>query len=156
SARLPARWLTSDAILELTGVRAGGGILTPGNGQVDPYRACIWLADAAETHDARIFERSRVTRMRRDGIGITMDVGRHQVRASWVVIATGYATPEFKPLAARFRMMNTYIIATHRLSSVARRSLGLGDVMLWDTDQPYHYLRWTPDHRLLFGGGDRP
>ena len=22
--------------------------------------------------------------------------------------------------------------------------------------RPYHYLRWTPDHRLLFGGRDRP
>jgi glycine/D-amino acid oxidase-like deaminating enzyme len=156
AARLPAQWLTRDAIFELTGIRAGGAILTPGNGQVDPYRACIGLADAAEEHDARIFERSRVTRMRRDGSGITMDVGRHQVAASWVVIATGYATPEFKPLAARFRMMNTYVIATPRLSAASRRSLGLGDVMLWDTNQPYHYLRWTPDHRLLFGGGDRP
>jgi glycine/D-amino acid oxidase-like deaminating enzyme len=28
--------------------------------------------------------------------------------------------------------------------------------MIWDTGRPYHYLRWTPDHRLLFGGGDRP
>ena len=28
--------------------------------------------------------------------------------------------------------------------------------MLWDTARPYHYARWTADHRLLFGGGDRP
>ena len=28
--------------------------------------------------------------------------------------------------------------------------------MLWDTERPYHYLRWTPNHRLLLGGGDRP
>jgi glycine/D-amino acid oxidase-like deaminating enzyme len=28
--------------------------------------------------------------------------------------------------------------------------------MVWDSDRPYHYLRWTPDHRLLFGGLDRP
>jgi glycine/D-amino acid oxidase-like deaminating enzyme len=28
--------------------------------------------------------------------------------------------------------------------------------MLWDTERPYHYLRWTPDGRLLFGGLDRP
>jgi glycine/D-amino acid oxidase-like deaminating enzyme len=33
--------------------------------------------------------------------------------------------------------------------------MGLGDVMLWDTERPYHYARWTPDHRLLFGGRDR-
>jgi glycine/D-amino acid oxidase-like deaminating enzyme len=49
-------------------------------------------------------------------------------RPAWIdadraVVATGYATPEFKPL--------------------------------WDTERPYHYLRWTPDHRILFGGLDR-
>jgi glycine/D-amino acid oxidase-like deaminating enzyme len=27
--------------------------------------------------------------------------------------------------------------------------------MIWDTERPYHYARWTPDHRLLLGGGDR-
>jgi glycine/D-amino acid oxidase-like deaminating enzyme len=28
--------------------------------------------------------------------------------------------------------------------------------MLWDSQRPYHYLRWTADRRLLFGGRDRP
>jgi len=28
--------------------------------------------------------------------------------------------------------------------------------MLWDTERPYHYARWTHDHRLLFGGHDQP
>jgi glycine/D-amino acid oxidase-like deaminating enzyme len=36
-----------------------------------------------------------------------------------------------------------------------RRDLGLANVMVWDTERPYHYARWTPDHRLLLGGGDR-
>jgi glycine/D-amino acid oxidase-like deaminating enzyme len=25
-----------------------------------------------------------------------------------------------------------------------------------DTERPYHYARWTTDHRLLVGGADRP
>ena len=53
-------------------------------------------------------------------------------------------------------MFNTYVIATPRLSARVRRSVGLGDVMLWDTNRPYHYARWTPDRRLIFGGDDRP
>jgi glycine/D-amino acid oxidase-like deaminating enzyme len=28
--------------------------------------------------------------------------------------------------------------------------------MLWDTQRPYHYVRWTDDGRLLLGGEDRP
>jgi glycine/D-amino acid oxidase-like deaminating enzyme len=156
AARFPARWLTPRAISDLTGIRAGGAILTLGNGQVDPCKTSLGLAAAAETHAARIFERSPVSRMRHDGRGVTIHVGKSRVAASWGVVATGYATPEFKPIAARFRMMNTYVIATPPLPATARRSLGLGDVMLWDRARPYHYLRWTPDNRLLFGGADRP
>jgi glycine/D-amino acid oxidase-like deaminating enzyme len=90
----------------------------------------------------------------RDGVTLTLRKGA--VVADRAVIATGYATAEFKPLARRFEMMNTYVIATPRLPAAQRRRLGLGDVMLWDTERPYHYLRWTPDDRLLFGGLDRP
>jgi glycine/D-amino acid oxidase-like deaminating enzyme len=36
-----------------------------------------------------------------------------------------------------------------------RRELGLSDVMVWDTERPYHYARCTPDDRLLMGGADR-
>jgi glycine/D-amino acid oxidase-like deaminating enzyme len=73
-----------------------------------------------------------------------------------VVIATGYATPEFRPLAGRFRMYRTYVLATEPIRTRERRELGLSDVMVWDTERPYHYARWTPEHRLLLGGGDRP
>ena len=45
--------------------------------------------------------------------------------------------------------------ATEPISARDRRELGLSDVMVWDTERPYHYARWTPDHRLLLGGGDR-
>ena len=72
------------------------------------------------------------------------------------MIATGYAAPFYKPLAASFRLLNTYVVATRRVTARERRALGLGDVMVWDTSRPYHYARWTADHRLLFGGGDRP
>jgi hypothetical protein len=31
----------------------------------------------------------------------------------------------------------------------------MSDVMVWDTERPYHYARWTPERRLLLGGEDR-
>ena len=55
-----------------------------------------------------------------------------------------------------FRLHHTYVMATQPLNSREKRELGLGDVMLWDTERPYHYARWTDDQRLLIGGADRP
>jgi glycine/D-amino acid oxidase-like deaminating enzyme len=111
---------------------------------------------AAEEHGAVLFERSPVRRTRVERDAVVLHTGRASVRASHVVVATGYATPEFKPLLGRFRMLHTYVVATERLSKRVRARLGLARVMLWDTNRPYHYARWTDDHRLLLGGADRP
>jgi hypothetical protein len=36
-----------------------------------------------------------------------------------------------------------------------RDDVGMSDVMVWDTERPYHYARWTADCRLLLGSEDR-
>ena len=52
-------------------------------------------------------------------------------------------------------MYRTYVLATEPIDRVQRDDVGLSDVMVWDTERPYHYARWTPEHRLLLGGEDR-
>jgi glycine/D-amino acid oxidase-like deaminating enzyme len=155
-AGIHCRWLDSDQLSELTGIRGAGGILTRGNAQVNPYVACLGFAAAAQRSGARLHERSAVRRIKVSGSDVDAETEHGLVRARWAIVATGYATPEFKPLAGRFRMSNTYVIATPPLDAEQRRRIGLGDVMLWDTERPYHYGRWTADHRLLFGGRDHP
>ena len=156
AAGISGRWLDRAALRDVVGFDGAAAIRTPGDAQVDPYRACIGLLRAAADRGARIFERSEVRSIRTSQRGVTLTTSRAAIHADRVVIATGYATPYFKPLAARFRMLNTYVGATRPLTSAERRRIGLGAVMLWDTGRPYHYARWTPDHRLMLGGGDRP
>ena len=156
SAGFGGRWLDTRAVRRAIGFDAAGAVRTRGNAQVDPFRACVGLLRAAAGHGARIFERSPVVTTCASGNGVVVETERATVRAERVIVATGYATPCFKPLEARFRMMNTYVIATAPLTPAERRRLGLGAVMMWDTDRPYHYARWGPDDRLLLGGGDRP
>ncbi len=132
------------------------GILTRGNAQVDPVRACVGFVRRARALGARVFEASRVRRVRATDDGVTITTTGGQVRARVVVVATGYATPEFRPLAGRFRMLRTFVIATRRLPARVRRRLPGSRVMLWDTNRPYHYFRWTGDRRVVFGGADQP
>lgn len=156
AAGLSATWLDESALRRAAGIGGLGAIRTHGNGQTDPYRACLGLARAARRQGVRLFEHSRVERIEAAKDGVSVFTRRGRLEADHVVIATGYATPFFKPLTAQFRLMNTYVVATRRMTARQRRAMGLGDVMLWDTARPYHYARWTADHRLLFGGGDRP
>jgi glycine/D-amino acid oxidase-like deaminating enzyme len=161
-AGLSAAWLDAPALEHVANITGGVAIRTTGNAQADPYRVCVGLLDAAEQRGAAIFEHTRVTRIdtsqrsSRSSQGVTVHTPHGRIRADQVVIATGYATPAFKPLLRRFRMSLTYVVATERLSPSLQRRIGLSRVMLWDTDRPYHYARWTTDGRLLLGGGDRP
>ena len=154
-AGFEGRWLTPGELRRMTGIPGRGAIQTRGSAQFNPYRACIGVLRAASASGAQIFERTPVTRIdsSRDCVRIKTRDGNIDARR--VVIATGYATSHFRPLAGRFRMYRTYVVGTEPMNASERVELGLSDVMVWDTERPYHYARWTHDHRLLLGGADR-
>ncbi len=149
-------WLSAGALRRLTGIAGRGAIRTRNNALFNPFEACLGLLKAATSAGALIFERSPVLRIDHTRHRVDVVTARGTINAAQVVIATGYATKGFQPLVGRFQLTHTYVLATRPLTGVERRDLGLGDVMLWDTARPYHYVRWTADGRLLLGGADHP
>jgi glycine/D-amino acid oxidase-like deaminating enzyme len=149
AAGLPGRWLSAASLYRMTGIRAQAAIATSGNAQLNPLRACHGFIAAAARQGARIFERSQARGVKTSKTGIEVRTAGGTISAMCIVVATGYATREFRGLVGRFRMNDTYVLATRRLHKSRRRR-----VMAWDTDRPYHYLRWTDDGRLLVGGED--
>ena len=148
-------WLRAGALRRLTGIAGHGAIVSRGSAQFDPYRTCIGIVRAAAAAGADVFERSEVLRIERAHNRVRIRTRQGTVHADRVVIATGYTTTEFRPLAGRFRMYRTYVLVTEPIGSFQRDDVGLSNVMLWDSERPYHYGRWTPGHRLLLGGEDR-
>jgi len=151
-AGLPGRWLAGAALPRRTGIRGAAAIATAGNAQVDPVKACQGFIKASVKSGARVFESSPVRTITVDKSGVHVKFARGGIRAQQVIVATGYATSMFKRLAGRFRMKDTFVIATRPLlkgdTSIRRK------VMLWDMERPYHYVRWTADSRLILGGED--
>lgn len=150
-------WLTAAALRRSTGISGHAAIRTRRNAHFNPYAACQGIAQRAASAGAAIFERSpaiRIDRLRTGGVRVHTPHGTIDARR--VIVATGYATSHFRPLAGRFQMYRTYVLTTAPLSTAERSRIGLPNVMVWDTERPYHYSRWTPDNRLLLGGGDRP
>ena len=150
-----AEWLGPAQLRRLTGIAGHGAILSEGSAQFDPYRACVGILRAAAAAGADVFERSEVRRIESAHNRLRIRTRQGTLHAHRVVIATGYATPQFRPLAGRFRMYRTYVLATESIGRGQRDEVGLANVMLWDTARPYHYARWAPRHRLLLGGEDR-
>jgi glycine/D-amino acid oxidase-like deaminating enzyme len=155
-AGLGGRLLDAAALRRKAGVEGQAAILTSGNAVVNPFRATHALARAARRAGAAVFERSEVVQMGGLPGAMRVTTSRGSARCKQVLIATGFATPAFKPLHAHFKMATTYVIATAPLPPDSSARMPDGHPMFWDAERPYHYFRRTDDGRLLFGGEDRP
>ena len=128
-------------------------LLSRDGARIDPHRfACSLLADAAR-RGVRIHDRTRVTRRASTRRGFTLQTDRgHRVRARHLVLATGYESDPFLPDGPT-RLLSTYALVTEP----APRFAGWpGSRLIWETANPYTYLRMTDDNRALIGGYDEP
>jgi glycine/D-amino acid oxidase-like deaminating enzyme len=95
----------------------------------------------------------RKVRAGRRDVEITTDGGI--LRAKKVVIATGSATPEFKPLRRHFKRRNAYAVTTEAVPAAIRRQLFASTLAVSDVLMPRHRVRWTADARLVVTGADQ-
>ena len=154
AAGLDARWLGAQSARGLLALDAIGAF-KPGAGvSLNPYRACLGLASAAKTRGAIFFERSPVKKVRfgRRQADVSLDGGI--IQAQTVIITTGVATAEFKPLRRHFKRRETYLVLTEPLPASMRKQLGADDVTVRDMASPRHRVRRTKDGRLLVAGAD--
>jgi glycine/D-amino acid oxidase-like deaminating enzyme len=155
AAGVPARWLRPAQAQAMTGLDAAGALRLPDGYALDPYRACLGVAAAAARRGALIFERSGASKVRALRTGVQVVAAGGTVRAATVVVATGVATTEFKPLRRHFKRRHTYQVLTEVLPPAMRRELGPRHGTFRDRQQPSHRVRWTGDRRILIGGADQ-
>ena len=132
------------ALHRMTGIRAQAAIATSGKRAGEPAARVPRISGGGRSRAARRFSSARTARsVKASTIGRRgANRRRHDLRPSVIVVATGYATPEFRGLVGRFRMKDTYVIATRRLPLRVRRAMP--DQRRW---------RGTPIVRTTTSGG---
>jgi glycine/D-amino acid oxidase-like deaminating enzyme len=155
-AGVEAAWLNAAALRRETAIDGVGGIKAHGNGQIDPYRACLGFARASADRGALIFERTKALRVRAGRKSVEIRTAGGTISAETVVLATGYPTDDLRALRRHVRKRHSYVVLTDSMPAAMRREVGKRMAMLRDTDEPAHALRWMKDDRMLFGGGDQP
>jgi glycine/D-amino acid oxidase-like deaminating enzyme len=155
AAGLEARGITGQSARTRLALDPVGAMKLGSGVSFDPYRACLGLASAARSRRATFFERSPVKKVRfgRKQVEVTVEGG--VVQAGTVIVTTGVATAEFKPLRRHFKRRETYLVLTEPLPATMRKQLGAETVTMRDMASPRHRLRRTKDHRLLIAGADR-
>jgi len=125
------------------------GIFAPDGGcEIDPYLFCKMLVENSKNQD-NIFENTTIVEIIRVDGGYECKTSFGEIlKCKRVVLATGF----------NFELRNcdlcdnyiSYTIVTNPLPELKWKDLAL----VQDNIEPYHYMRYLPDDRIICGGED--
>lgn len=128
-----------------------GVISKNGGAQIDPFKLTHQLIKVSESLGLKVFENTEAIKIDylNEGVEITTEFG-YKIKCKKVIVATGYNTSLFTKRNFA-TMTTTFNVATKPVNSFD----GWNDkILIRDNEDPYNYLRTTPDNRLIIGGED--
>lgn len=150
AAGFNVKWLEPEEVQQQYGFASYGAILSELAAQTNAYM----LAHCLLRHkykEGTIYDRSTVVDIKhsKSGVVLTTEDG-FTIKAKTLVYAVGYEVVHFieKDIV---KLMSTYATISEQYNE---RKFWKDELLIWNTANPYLYLRTTPDNRVLVGGRD--
>lgn len=145
-------WLNSDQILKKFGFEnTFGGILSKQGASIDAFLFAHELFKHNIKKGLKIFDKTEMKEVEyHKGFNkVKVDSG-FQIKAKKIIYCIGY---ESKNLVKEnfVNLKSTYAVVSEVDNDKFKN---IGSTLVWNTDDPYLYMRTTDDGRLLIGGGD--
>ncbi|MBU6207923.1 MAG: FAD-binding oxidoreductase, partial [Alphaproteobacteria bacterium] len=132
-----------------------GGRLDTYAAHLHPLNLARGMAKAALVGGAGLRTHSPATALARTAQGWRISTPHGEITADKVILAgDGMLQRLYKPLDARVMPINNFIAVTAPLGEERARALIANNYAVSDSRFVVYYFRMTPDHRLLFGGGE--
>lgn len=143
------KWLDAASVKSDYGFSSPGAILSHHGAQLDAYSFTHALLQ--HRPDCSIFDRTQVVSVdhRKTDIRL-MTASGHSVICKKLVYATGYEAEALLGPSV-VKLLSTYAIISEQFNTP---DFWKDEALLWNTANPYLYLRTTPDNRILIGGRD--
>lgn len=129
-----------------------GVVLRDGGATINPYEFTIELFNMLSKMDnVEIYENTRLEEIKAEGEDVQVITNnRFKVQASKCILATGFETVKYLKDSPE-TLYKTFTIVTEPIQGIDEVN---GNFTARDMDNPYHYIRFTPDGRIVFGGED--
>ena len=145
------RYLNGANVVRTAGIQSPAAILSDSAAKTDAYLFTHHLHQHAIKKGLQVYDRSPVKKIKhkRTGVELITENGSC-IKAKKLVYATGYEVVEQidKPIV---QLQSTYAVVSEPLSM--KKPFWKGDMLLWNTADPYLYMR-THDNRIIVGGRD--
>lgn len=145
-------WLDESVLQREFGTSACGGVLSTAGASLDAYRLAHGLLHHAVTHHRlRVFDHTELQESAWSGRQHTVLTGGfQQIRCTHLVYATGFESQPFVDEDI-VELNSTFACVSEPVPRLPHR---MKETILWDTSDPYLYVRTTSDNRVLVGGED--
>lgn len=149
---LDVRYLNSRELRTKYEIKAHGAILSANAAHADAYALTHAILQHVIKKGVKVFDRTLIQSSRSVNNGVELTTG-HKVRikGKHVIFATGYETTE-KIKKKLVELRSTYVTISESMSDCD--ALPFHKTLLWNTADPYLYMRCTPDGRIIVGGRD--
>ncbi|MHA3788652.1 NAD(P)/FAD-dependent oxidoreductase [Flavobacterium hauense] len=153
AAGFKVRWLDADELKKEFGFTGYGAILSEQAAQTNAYMFthCLLQHNHKKGKANDIYDRTEITDIKhsKSGVVIKTESG-YTIKAKKLVYATGYEVVDFidKKIVD---LLSTYAVVSEQYNE---RDFWKDEVLIWNTADPYLYMRTTADNRVLVGGRD--
>lgn len=131
------------------------GVLDRGGFHIHPLRYALALGELAASAGVRIHENTRMQSFEEIGGRVQVKTGQAMISADHLVLGlNGYHNNLVSGTRTRVMPINNFIAATAPLGKERAKSLIANNHAVADSRFVINYYRLSPDHRLLFGGGE--
>ncbi|RNA63052.1 FAD-binding oxidoreductase [Chryseobacterium nematophagum] len=145
-------WLTPEEVLKKYGFeKTCGGIVSTQGASIDAFQFAHELLIFNEQKGLKIYDKTEVTNVEYfKGYNVAITEQGFQIKAKKVIYCIGYESKNlikenFVTLKSTYALVSEIDVAKFK---------NITNVLVWNTDEPYMYMRSTDDGRLLIGGGD--
>ena len=146
------KYLKDDDVKQITGINAPAALLSADGAQTNAYLFTHCLHQYAIKRGLQVFDRSPVISIEPVKKGVKLKtVNNRTIFAKKVIHATGYEAAQY--IEKRIvNLASTFAVISEPLSK--QGSFWKKNMLIWNTADPYLYMRTTADNRILVGGRD--
>ncbi|MBC7851716.1 MAG: FAD-binding oxidoreductase [Chitinophagaceae bacterium] len=135
------------------GFSAPAALFSDHSAQCDSYTLTHALLQFNVLKGLTVFDRTSVTKIEHTAKGVKLTTeGGVIIQAKKLIYATGYESVNY---------IDEKIVDLHSTYAIAGEQMNEGrfwyaDALIWETKNPYLYMRSTSDNRVVVGGRDEP
>lgn len=144
--------LDESSIKNKFGFTAAAALLSKQGAQTNAYEFTHALLQYCIKKGSSVFDRTEAVSIKYSRAGINIRTGKgNTIKATRLINATGYESLEY--IDPKFvKLKSTYAICSEQMNKKYLASLK--EYIIWNTADPYLYMRLTNDNRVLVGGRD--